>query len=185
VAKPTLRAIAAHEAAHVVVGAHVGARRPRVASIVPDETDGTLGHLRANPFPDPSRFEADRALARRRLEPEIVRLCAGTIAERRLAGQRYDWLGATSDMEKAYHLIAFCVASERQGDAYGRFLWVMTEDLVEQLASEIEFFAEQLLERPTIRDRDLRDVLAAATRAGSPAAAGPHPASDRASRRPA
>jgi hypothetical protein len=173
-----IEAVAYHEAGHVVVGLRQGVpNRLLEASIVPDEADGSLGHVRRGHFARVRVYEgpdengkarvvwrdwdpgSDQRLAERRLRPFIVELYAGVIAEKRYTGRRYSWRGAGADLEQASDLLGHIVGSERQGQALSEFLWVVAEDEVEWSWRDVERVARALLVHRTLSGAAIRKLL--------------------------
>lgn len=172
-----IEATAYHEAGHAVVGWFEGVpRRLLEASIVPDEAEGTLGHVKRGrsarvrdsepdehgeprvvwrPF-DPS---ADRRLAEHRLRPSIVELYAGVIAEKRYTGRRYNWRGSEIDLTQAADLVGHIAGSERQAQKLSEYLWVIAEDDVALNWTDIDRVARELLVRKTLSGHAIRKLL--------------------------
>jgi ATP-dependent Zn protease len=117
-----LEATAYHEAGHAVVSVLLG-RACKHVTIVPDETQDSLGHLRAekplgdplatlnNPLPETAEafaaamrgarlYEANLGRMYRRWRSDIAINLAGVRAERRLIGRRNN-IGASSDYRRA------------------------------------------------------------------------------------
>jgi len=167
-------ATAHHEAGHAVVGLweRVPVRLIR-ASIIPDPEEGTLGHVLHGRMPRvrdvelgrdgrPRHFYRDfspefddERLVERRLKPQIVMLFAGVIAETKFTGRRHNWQGATSDMRAATDFIAYVAPSPRLAQKYSDYLWVVAEDTVDRLWSDVEALATELLTRKTMSAREV------------------------------
>ncbi len=176
-------ATAYHEAGHAVVGLWEGVPTSLLSvSIVPDREAQTLGHTVRGMYPrvpdikvgedgKPHRFYRefnpefdDRQLVGRRLRPEIVKLFAGPLAEKRFTG-RHSWVGAKRDRQAATDLIDHIVGSERQAQKYLAFLWAVAEDAVALHWLEIDALAQELLARKTMTGREIRAFLQAGTAA--------------------
>jgi hypothetical protein len=150
-----------------------------VASIVPNQEAGTLGHVLRGKYPRvldwrlgddgrPRRFYRDfdpagddSRLVERRLKPQVLSLFAGVLAEKRYTGRRHNWTGATTDMWSAADLIDKLVGSPRQAEKYSAYLWVVAEDTVAFHWLPIEEFAQALLVRKTMTGREARALLQA------------------------
>jgi hypothetical protein len=171
VSEPSKReaATAHHEAGHAVVG--LWERLPTRlihVSIVPDAEDGSLGHTQHDSWPrvrdirrgpdrkihyyyrplDPE--VDDKRRVERLLKPQTIMLFAGVLAERRFSGHRHNWVGAADDVARATDRILAMTTSQRQAQKYTAFLWVVTEDAVDRLWSNIEALAQELLTRRTM-----------------------------------
>lgn len=147
-----------HEAGHAVAAVvlRVGAV---YASIVPDAVMGTVGHVKHLGWPGPPPdVEGDLARVRRHAEPRIILALAGVVAEKRHHGRRHNWIGANSDLRAATDLMGHFV-SPRQLQAYTDWMWARTEDLVELWWPQIEAVATALLDRRTMRGREIREVM--------------------------
>lgn len=159
-------ATAHHEAGHVVVG--LSERLPTRlmhVSIVPDVEDGSLGHTQHGSWPrvrdiksgpdgkmhyyyrclDPE-FDDERRVALL-LKPQTIMLFAGVLAEKRFSGHRHNWVGASDDIRRATDRILKMTTSQRQAQKYTAYLWVVAEDAVAHLWSNIEALAHELLTR--------------------------------------
>lgn len=159
------RSTAFHEAGHAVAGLAYGVRRQLVlASIVPDEAEGTRGHVTRRRFSRRAVEEietGDPMRVRLRLEPEIVLTYAGVIAERAFTGRRHNWIGASFDLASAGDYVFRCVGSDKQASLYSRWLWTVTEELVGLHWGDIEHVADALLERLELDADEIRSVLRA------------------------
>jgi ATP-dependent Zn protease len=165
VSKPAgaaLRATAIHEAAHAVVARH---ERKAVhgVSIVPDEEEGTLGHVQRAPL---SRRWIEgvgsgplTARTRREAESNIRIALAGGIAERRFRGGRHNWTGSTKDRENAAEFARAVAGSTREEVAHLRYLAIQTEQIVEASWWLIDALAEVLLARPTLTGAQVRAAI--------------------------
>jgi hypothetical protein len=147
-----------HEAGHAVaaVALRVG---PVFASIVPDPAHGTLGHVKHRPWPSGPPPDADLPdRVRRHAEPRIILALAGVVAEKRRHGRRHNWVGADADTRAAIDYMGDFV-SDRQLQPYINWMWARTEDFVDLRWPEIEAVALALLDRRTMRGREIRDVV--------------------------
>jgi len=150
-----------HEAGHAVLDWRLGTRLRR-ATIIANPGDQTLGHVL--PVKIDRRFDPslhDQYTVRRRLEPRIVAMMAGVIAERRFTGRRRNWAGAESDLHEAQGLALHCLGGNT-GKAFTKyFAWLFEEsrEWVEAEWPRIEAVAPALLERETLNGRELRGVI--------------------------
>jgi hypothetical protein len=166
-------ATAYHEAGHAVVGFWEGVvNRLLAVSIVKNDEQGTLGHVRRGKYPrvrdvepgddgkprvfyrefDPTIDE--QRLSERLLKPRILEGFAGVLAEKRLTGRRHNWVGALHDLEMTADLIMRLTGSERQAQKYSDYLWVVAEDAVALHWPEIGALAEELLVRKSMTGRE-------------------------------
>jgi len=154
-------ATAYHEAGHAVINVWLGVR-VRSASIVPDELDGTLGHvLRAR---SRIKFDDDYSrdhewVVRRRLEPAIQVAYAGTIAERRFSGGRYNRVGAEDDLSWAADCLFRLEGGGKVTELYSRYLWAATERMVEARWEMITNVAAALMEHRTLKGSQIRPLM--------------------------
>jgi len=160
IARP--RQIAYHEAGHAVIGWRLRTRVRR-ASIRP-ENDGSAGHVLMVKFRkgwDPDLL--DEYVVRRRLEPQIISLFAGVIAERRFTGRRHNWTGAGYDLHEAAGLVLHCVGGNPGPvfTKYSAWLWETAKERVEGHWPQIEAVAAALLESETMTGQQIRDVILA------------------------
>src|SRR5437016_2249213 len=95
-----LQRTAYHEAGHAVAASWL--RVPfRYVTIVPDEQDGSLGHIRFTALSKDFGPDIESgSKVRRVLEPRIMVGLAGCAAEAKLVG-RYNWVGAHRDWRYA------------------------------------------------------------------------------------
>lgn len=167
-------ATAYHEAGHAVVGLceWVPRRLVRV-SIIPDAKEATLGHTDRGKSPRVRDFERgpdgrprlfyrefdaeidDKGRVERRLKPRVISLFAGVLAEKRFTGHRHNWVGASDDIQWATEYIRWMTTSSRQAQKYTAYLWVVAEDTVARLWSNIEALAQELLTRKTMTAREV------------------------------
>lgn len=99
-----------HEAGHAVM-TFIQGRRIKEASVVPNEAEGSLGHVEHPPLPwnfAPDVHCDGRTV--RRLEELVYVSLAGLAAKKILTG-RYDWRGSENDRRSACDCLQF-LASE-------------------------------------------------------------------------
>ena len=170
------RIVAFHEAGHAVVGMSAGVPLRLVkVSIVPDKLEGSLGHAEHARLPRVVDYELDDAdrprrvlrdyspeddpdrwQRQRRLEPRIMVLFGGVIAQRRII-RRFDWVCADSDLRAAHYLLdQMHLSSARTENRYRDYLWAATQDIVKQKWDEIAALASELLIRKTMTGRDVK-----------------------------
>jgi ATP-dependent Zn protease len=155
-----------HEAGHVVVGLHVGLRVLQ-ASIVPDEAEGTLGHVQRAKVRSDFDWDDDRDpqrmwAIRRKLEPMVMMAYVGVLAERRHSGRRHDWAGAHSDTAWAADCVLKMEGDGKAADLYASYLMERTKGLIEIAWQDIEAVAAALMDRRTLRPSEMKAVLGAA-----------------------
>ena len=95
---------------------------------------------------------------RRHLEPLIMELFGGVVAERRVSRRRI-WIGASNDLDRAVDLLGYLATSERTAQKLSDYLWAATEDLVAREWAAIVALAEELLARRSLSGRDVAAFL--------------------------
>jgi hypothetical protein len=152
--KTTLEATAYHEAGHAVVSFGVG-RGVRRVTIIPD--GDSLGHITNHGLPafHPD-YKTDGA-TRRRVEQCVMISLAGAIAEARFKGHRRR-LGDGADLAQVFDLASYMVGETEELNAYVRWLWLRTRNLLEVHWPVVEHFAAELLARRHLTGREARAV---------------------------
>jgi hypothetical protein len=158
--RPTLEAIAYHEAGHAVVG-HCDQYHPRIkmVTINPDKNDDTLGRCFNRGFG--RRFDPEVTVTpamRVKMEAVIVTTLAGPEAEKRLRG-RYNHRWASSDRQSALNLITYLVGSDEELQAYLNLLHVRAKNAVALYWDLIEKVAQALLFEKEFNGDRLLDVM--------------------------
>jgi len=153
---------AVHEAGHAVAARAMGYAVRRI-TIVPDDDSG--GHCISTPFAN--SFDPDLAnydgRVRRRLEAQIIILCAGGVAQARVDPDDAAVLwGSEPDYTNAHELATW--ASGGDGDeaaAYVGWLKCRAERIIWSPVwwEGIEYLAKQLLVTPTMSGRKVRTVI--------------------------
>ena len=151
-------ATARHEAGHAVVCHHLLGSVRRVDIT---ETADALGscegpdlRLTLNPG------EALSPAGREKVERRIMVLLAGPIAERQLSG-RYCHVGASHDYQVSFHLASVYCQSDASAEAFLKWLWVRTEELLELpfVRGRVDAVAMALLERGELSGREVRRIV--------------------------
>lgn len=148
-----LNATAHHEAGHAVARWWLGLSF-REASIIPDQEEGTLGHVLTGGFPGWFNPELDKGQrVRLRVENEIVSLFAGQIAEAKFLGRRPRF-GYGADNQQAVSLSSYFFGGKTL-EAFLHFLWLSSETLVQTRWLEIEAVAVALVDGKKVNRRDI------------------------------
>jgi hypothetical protein len=152
-------ATAYHEAGHAVMRLELG-RRPRAATVKPDERKGTLGHIahRATKL-DVDYFDPNDWRLRRWADTEIMTALAGPEAERRYSGRRNN-VGARSDDERTKDVAWWSEESSERTQAYLTWLSLKVQAYVssEQVWKGVEAVATALLEKETLSGKEVREA---------------------------
>jgi ATP-dependent Zn protease len=152
-----LQATAHHEAGHAVAAWRKGLRFKHV-TIEPNAEAGSLGHLlhSSAKWFNPEIDQSDRAILH--AERHIITAFAGQIAEAKFLGRRVRY-GMKRDNEGAVDLgIRMCGSSEVR-EAYLRYCFLASRNLVDANWKAIEAVAEALLERRTLSQEDVIEVI--------------------------
>lgn len=169
--RPTkaLIATAYHEAGHAVAAYHFGVR---VKSVTIQPTDDSLGaviHARLDRrTAEMVEYGSITPGGREKVERMVVIVYAGGVAERQHKG-RHNHRGAQLDYSTVINYIDKLSGSPEQTEAYLRWLYIRTVDLVTNvLWPEIEVVAQALLEYRTLSGDELRQILQASRTRGRP-----------------
>lgn len=103
----------------------------------------------------------DEYTVRRRLEPRIIGMLAGVIAERRFTGRRHNCAGATHDLHHADDLALRCVGGD-PGPVFTKYhawLWEVAKGWVESQWPQIEAVAAALIEREILTGAEIREII--------------------------
>jgi hypothetical protein len=122
-------------------------------------------------LPDDRRVYRDWDLAldtpkKEVLEPEVVQLLSGVIAEKRLTGKRHNRAAASRDLSAADDWISAATGSSEQARKYHAYLRQVAQDAVDGNWRLIEQLAEQLLVRQKISGREVSELLRGMLRGG-------------------
>lgn len=153
--KGELLRIAQHEAGHAV--AAIVEKFPfRSVTIVPK------GDIVGNcSIRWPSNFHPDAEVDLRtahRLESAIISCQAGHLAEKHFTG-RNNWVRSKTDLKMVIDLASYLVGSDKEMEAYLKWLWIRTENLVRQHQQEIVALAVALLNEKTIKAKRAREIF--------------------------
>jgi ATP-dependent Zn protease len=167
----TIETIAAyHEAGHAVV-AHFQRIKVKQIALIVDVELGILGYTHTGGAPKwVSRDPTDRL--RMNVERFIVMCFAGELAEARFRGE-YPRPGMGSDDERAIEISLHICGNEEIAEAFRHYCWCLSRALVAQHWREIEALTTALLERKTLNESDVSEIIvpgSAALKAGLSAA---------------
>ena len=156
--------VAIHEAGHAIMAVRWGVAF-RFVTIVPDEHEGTRGHVQH--YIRSAGFEFDPSANYRSLNYLTLRaiVCfAGMEAERRIAG-RYDWRGAKYDLSTAAELAFGSVGAPKAAEKLLAFWRQLAKDAVAAAWPEIQGLAGELMKRQRMTGRDVKVFLRSGLRA--------------------
>jgi ATP-dependent Zn protease len=163
----TIETIAAyHEAGHAVV-AHLERIKIKQVTLMLDVELGILGYTHTDGAPKwVGRDPSDRV--RMNVERYIVMCFAGELAEARFRSEHPKW-GMESDDERALEMSLHICGNEEIARAFRHYCWCLSRALVAQHWREIEAMATALLERKTLNESDVSEIIvpgSAALKAG-------------------
>jgi hypothetical protein len=164
----TLKRTAHREAGHAVAAWSNGLKFKHVTVAPNVDSFGHMLDVRPKWF-DPESARSGRV--RCFVERSIIVRIAGQLAEARFIGKRTRY-GMRSDNKRTLGLAFYMGGSGKTTNAYLRYCWSASEDLVTMRWSEIKLVAAALLEKQTLRYLDVIETImpgSAALRA-SPAA---------------
>jgi hypothetical protein len=152
-----LEATAYHEAGHAAVSLALRLA-VRSASIIPDHSAGTLGHIqgygaRERKGEDWECNPSPRLAAR--IESHMIVPYAGPLAEAKHTGRRA-FVAARQDRETILNLAPFPAGPVLT--AYLRYIHARAKELVEREWRAIEAIATALLERGMLSGRSIREL---------------------------
>jgi hypothetical protein len=133
----------------------------RVAKVTIRDTDEAKGFVsRQNPLRK-AQLDIKEISTRRRTQIEdlIVVSYAGPIAQRCFNVRSYRHYHATADRAEAINLAGYLVGSNKELEAYLKWLWVRTEDFVERSWTQIETVARWLLDHETVTGTSIRTLV--------------------------
>lgn len=153
-----LIATAHHEAGHAVVALHYG-RKVRAVSIEPGQD--YLGLCRSNLTFGPSIEYSLPNRVRLRIEQEIRILFAGEMAQRHFSYRSWRPIHSSSDRKNALNLLTRLTSNEEEFPIYMRLLELQTKHMVQSnfYWKQITLLAQTLLEKPTMREQEIMDLL--------------------------
>jgi hypothetical protein len=158
-----LEATAHHEPGHTVAAWQTGVKFKRV-TIKPSANDGSLGQLLHNPpqWLRPDIDSSDRVT--RLVEQHIIVSFAGQLAEGKFRGKapRY---GMRSDDQKAVDLAIRVCGSEETTNAYLKYCWFASRDIVNVRWPEIQAVALALMKQETLNYAEILEVIMPGTAA--------------------
>jgi hypothetical protein len=143
--RKSLEATAYHEAGHAIARWWLGLRF-KEASIIPNSAEGTLGHVLGSGLPKWFNPATQDHQPRMRLQAEkqIVTLFAGQIAEQNFLGRRPNRNTYHHDNHCAVDLASYFHEGETL-EAFLKYLFLRSRDLVDLRWQEIGWVAEELL----------------------------------------
>lgn len=152
-----LQSTAYHEAGHAIAAWARGLRF-RYVTIVPH--DGRLGHIR-HAYPKWFRPDMEFDARHRNLgERHIIMSFAGQIAEAKFLGKRPRY-GQRGDNEQAADLaLALCHGSPATVDAFLKYCWCSSADIVDIRWEYIQALAVALMQKRTMKYRDVLALIA-------------------------
>ncbi len=151
-----LRATACHEAGHAVAAWHTDLKFRRV-TIKPE--DDSLEHLLHSRFPKWFNPELDKGDRARMYAEHLIEVgFAGQLAEAKFRGRRPRF-GMRSDSQSAVDTAIWFHEPGKTLDAYLRYCWCVSENLVNFRWREIEALAVALLERETLNYLDAIEII--------------------------
>jgi hypothetical protein len=152
------QAIAYHEAGHAVAAIHHQVRITKATIKGTVDLKGYVDHH--NPLHGAHPDAETPRRTRSRIENLVAVCYAGPIAERRFNVRTYRHFHAQSDYERAANLAGYLVGSDKELEAYLKWLWVRTENFVEQeWWEQIQTVAELLLDRETVNGASIRELV--------------------------
>jgi hypothetical protein len=157
-----LRETAHHEAGHAVASWWLGVKFKYV-TVTP--AAGSSGHLKPR-YPkwvQPDADSSDRV--RLHIERCIIIVFAGQLAEAKFRGKRPRY-GMHGDNRQAVDMASYRGGSTKTIEAYLRYCWCASEDLVSMRWCEIQAVAGALLERKTISYEEVIEVTLPVARRG-------------------
>jgi hypothetical protein len=150
-------AVAFHEAGHAVAAVHHRIRITKATIKGAAETKGRIIHH--NPLVNAHPDVGTSAKTRPRIEHRIVVSFAGPIAQRRFNARTCRHYNAHEDYVTATNLAGYLVGSDKERDAYLNWVWVHTENFIEQEWPQVETVAKWLLEHETMTGAAIRKLV--------------------------
>lgn len=151
---------AIHEAGHAVANFDLGLAIKRI-SIIPNEKDDALGYVVGSKWGkdfDPEIYTD--AKTRGRIEKEYMSLISGFMAERLLTGRAYRSQNS-SDYRNAVKLLFTQVGSDKEFNAYAKWLDIRTEQMLKMpfYIYAIKKLSEKLIEKRCLNGREAREII--------------------------
>jgi hypothetical protein len=162
--------VAYHEAGHAVVAWRLGVGIRR-ASIVPEEQDGSAGHVLNRKLLRQSSYDielADRfSPSRLQAEKRVMVSMAGELAQRRFRQHSVRAYHVSSDREHIIDILTRYAACPGPGEpiditTHYNLLREWTNAMLENDWYLVEAFADALIERRTLSSSEVRETLLAA-----------------------
>lgn len=150
-----LKRVAHHEAGHAVAAWHCSMRFKYVTISPGAGSLGSLVHKRPKWF-KPDRDASDRV--RCRIERHIVVSFAGQIAEAKWQRRRPRY-GYDSDNSHAVDMAFYACGSEQTVNAYLKYCWCASTDVVKVRWKEIRAIAKALLKQKTLSYDDCCNII--------------------------
>lgn len=155
-ARSRLEETAYHEAGHAVAAQFV--RFPfRYVTIVPEVDGRDVGSLVYKPWKEASLDWSRLDKVAFRLQRHVVIGLAGQISEGKMRGRRPRY-GMGSDNRQVVDLI-LNIGSEKTVNAFMKYCWCVTEDFVDLRWAEISAVAQALLDRKTLKQSDVAELI--------------------------
>ena len=149
-----LKETAHHEAGHAVASWWLGVKFKYVTGAPAADS---FGHLKPR-YPkwfQPDADSSDRV--RLHIEQDIIIGFAGQLAQAKFRGERPRY-GMHGDNRQAVDMASYRGGSTKTTEAYLRYCWCASEDLVSMRWREIQAVADALLERQTISYKEVIEV---------------------------
>ncbi len=148
-----------HEAGHAVV-MHELEMAIREVSIIPNDVEGSLGHVSAYPRPSFNPDTDSSWRTRIKIGTELLVFYAGITAEALFCG-RHNRRAANSDLDKAAKLARYITSEENELKAYLGWLKIRTRNLLKNpvVWVKVEAVAQALIERKQLRGKEVKQII--------------------------
>lgn len=156
-----LQRTAHHEAGHAVAAIHWEVRLVS-ATILPDAEAKTLGEVHHHGSPLKGVEYDASTMNRPRMERMVLVGLAGAAAERAFVkreGGRFRFAGSVPDYRHPHNILGYFIGSEEERSAYMNWLEVRATDFIAVSWDEITAVARALLDRQTLRAKEMRRIV--------------------------